>query len=431
MSNTKKWLIPLIILAVTALVANFILNNPPESRRGGKSTKPQLTVEVVNLQPQQYQVIVDSYGTVQPKTQSALVAQVSGQINYVSPQFRNGGFFSKGDVLVKLDQRDYLADKQIAEASLLSAQQKLLEEEANSKQAEIDWQRLGNGQPASDLVLRKPQLAAAKANLLSAEAQLARAQLNLERTKITAPYDGRILSQLVDFGQVLANNSKLAEIYSTDSVEIRLPINNSDIDLINFPEEFRINNPELPSIEANFTSSLTSNQHWVGQITRTEAAIDASSQQLYIVAQIKDPYNPTIHPGTSIKIGQYVSAKVQGKTINNAIVINNNAIYQGSYVYVVEDDLLKRRDIKIRWQNSQKTIIEDGLSANDVLVTTPLGQVSSGTPVAISGRAKNNNSATDKDARMREAAKRMGITLEELKQRRQSGQTPNGAKGPQ
>jgi RND family efflux transporter MFP subunit len=419
MSKVKKWLIPLAILVFSLVIANIIFNNPPESKRGGPSGASQLTVEVTELAPQQFTVIVDTFGTVHPRTQNALVAQVSGQIKYVSPQFRNGGFFDKGDVLLKLDQRDYDADVKIAEAGLLSAEQVLLEEQANARQAQTDWKRLGNGQAPSDLVLRKPQLAAAQASLLSAEASLTIAKLALERTQITAPYDGRILEQLVDFGQVLAANSQVAEIYSTDSVEIRLPINNSDIGLVNFPEEYRTSNSLQSVIEARFTSSLSENQTWLGKIIRTEGAIDSSTQQLYIVAQIEDPYNPKLHPGPSIKIGQYVNAQVQGKTLDDAIVINNSAIYQGSYVYVVEKSLLKRRDISIRWQNSQNTIIENGLRAGELLVTTPLGQVSSGTRVSIAGEQQPQRPASsEQEAKLQQMAKKMGITMEELRAKR-------------
>jgi multidrug efflux pump subunit AcrA (membrane-fusion protein) len=118
---------------------------------------------------------------------------------------------------------------------------------------------------------------------------------------------------------------------------------------------------------------------------RTEGAIDSDSQQLYIVAQIDNPYNKSNENVAPIKIGQYVNAEIVGKTIEQALVIPNSAIYQGSYVYVVEQvkgrSLLKRKEITIRWQNSQEAIIESGLSFNEQLVLTPLGQVSSGTPV--------------------------------------------------
>ncbi|MEP1446371.1 MAG: efflux RND transporter periplasmic adaptor subunit [Paraglaciecola sp.] len=432
MSKVKKWLIPLAILVITLVIAKLIFDNPPESKRGGPSGASQLTVEVTQLKPEQYTVVVDTFGTVQPRTQNALVAQVSGQIIEVNPQFKNGGFFSKGDVLLTLDQRDYLADVKIAEAGLLSAEQALLEEKANAKQAKIDWERLGNNAEPSDLVLRKPQLAAAQASLLSAEASLTIAKLALERTQITAPYDGRILEQLVDLGQVLSANTKVAEIYSTDSVEIRLPINNSDIDLVNFPEEYRDNNQRQSNIEARFTSSLSNNQSWLGKVIRTEGAIDSNAQQLYIVAQIEDPYNPLLHPGPSIKIGQYVNAEVQGKTLADAIVIDNSTIYQGSYVYVVEDSLLRRRDISIRWQNSQKSIIENGLNAGEFLVTTPLGQVSSGTRVSIAGEQQpRKKPSADREVKLQQMAKKMGVSVEELRAKRGNKAAGPAANSPQ
>ncbi len=444
MSKTKKWLIPLIVLLICGFTARFIFNNPPENRRGGKPNAPQMTVQVQTITPTQYTVVVDSFGTVQPTTQSALVAQVSGQIVYVSPQFRNGGFFEQGDALVRIDPRDYVASVKIAEASLISAKQVLLEEQASAKQAQIDWQRLGNGEPASDLVLRKPQVAAAKARLLSAEAGLTRAKLALERTEIKAPYAGRVLRQLVDFGQVVGNNAKLADIYSTDSVEIRLPINNNDIGLINLPEEFRTNTQHSAPIEARLTSSLSSDQTWLGKIVRSEASIDTNSQQLNVVAQIMDPYNQQLHPGTQVKIGQYVSAEVQGRRLSNAILIDNRAIYQGSYVYVVEQGLLKRRDIQIRWQNNKEALIGSGLIAGEKVVLTPLGQVSSGTPVLIEGDNSNpplgsymvgkkggaEQSQPDRQARLQKAADRMGISVEELKARRKNGAGKEHSKKP-
>lgn len=431
MSKVKKWLVPLAILVITLVIAMVILNNPPESRRGGPSKASQLTVEVSQLKPERYTVVVDTFGTVQPRTQSALVAQVSGQINYVSPQFRNGGFFAKGDVLLKLDQRDYFANVKIAGAKLLSAEQTLLEEKANTTQANIDWKRLGKGKVPSDLVLRKPQLAVAKANLLSAQAGLTIAKLALERTEIKAPYGGRILEQQVDFGQVVATNSQVAEIYSTDSVEIRLPINNSNIDLVNFPEQFSSSNNAHSLIEVRFTSSLSKNQTWLGKVIRTEGAIDSNSHQLYIVAQIEDPYNRELHPGASIKIGQYVQAEVQGKTLNDAIVISNSTIYQGSYVYVVKEGLLARRNINIRWQNSQNAIIESGLSAGELLVTTPLGQVSSGTRVSIAGEPtptspRQRKPSGEREAKLQQMAKKMGITVKELRAKHKA-QGPNSA----
>jgi RND family efflux transporter MFP subunit len=377
----RKILIPAVIIAFTIVAVVLITKNPPKGRKGRPQQVAQMTVEVEKLKPQSYQVMLDSFGTVKPRTQSVLVAQVAGQINYVSSHFRDGGFFEKGDVLVKIDDRDYQAEVKIAQSTLMAGKQTLLEEQARSNQALADWKRLGNGDEPSVLVLRKPQLESAKAKVMSAQAQLEKTQLKLERTQIVAPYAGRILKKKVDIGQVISTNSQLADIFAVDYVEIRLPIKNNDLALIDLPEEYRNSGVQVQPVPVNFQSDLIGNQSWQGEVVRTEGAIDNSAQQLYIVAQINNPYQSSTH--SPIKIGQYVTAQIKGKSIDNALVIPNSAIYQGSYVYIVSDGVLIRTDIETRWQNSHDAIIASGLEFGDKLVLTSLGQVSSGTAVSI------------------------------------------------
>lgn len=383
MTVTKKIILPVIILTVCIALVYFITQNPPEAKRRPVSSGPQITVKTTSISPVDYQVMLNSFGLVRPRTQSNLVAQVSGQIMKISEQFRDGRFFEKGEPLVWLDERDYLAEVNIAKANVLSGKQNLLEEEARGQQALVDWQRLGDGSKPNALVLRKPQLEAAKAALLSAEAQLQKAQLALERTTITAPYAGRILNTQADIGQVVNSNSVLASIYAIDVVEVRLPINNNDLELIDLPKEYRGNTVLDGNTKVYLNSDLIGQQSWLAKIVRTEGAISSDSQQLYVIAQIEDPYNELNDDKMPVKIGQYVNADIVGKQITNAIVIPNSAIYQGSYVYTVVDGALLRKDITIRWQNTDEAIIDKGLRAGETLVLTTLGQVSSGTRVQI------------------------------------------------
>ena len=381
---TKKAIIPLIVLAVFIIVALLIFNNPPEAKRSHLPSKPQLTVETLALKQAPYQVRLQSYGTVRPRIESQLVAQVSGQIVEVSPQFRNGGFFERGDQLVRIDSRDYEAEVNIAKAALISAEQLLAEEQARSEQALEDWRRLGNTTQASDLVLRKPQLQAAQAQVISAQSALDKVQLNLERTRILAPFAGRILNKQVDVGEVVSNNMPLASIYATDYVEIRLPLKNRDLDYIRLPESYRFNATQNNEpVAVTIYSDLVGDQIWQGKIVRTEGAIDGTSRQLHVVATIDDPYGAQATGKQPLKIGEYVTAQIQGIRLENALVIPNSSIYQGSYVYLVEQGRLLRRNIEIAWQNDREAIIQGGLTTGDQLVLTPLGQVASGIPVKV------------------------------------------------
>ncbi|EGG99425.1 Membrane-fusion protein [gamma proteobacterium IMCC2047] len=313
-----------------------------------------------------------------------MVPQVAGKVVRISPNFRNGGFFEAGELLLEIDDRDYRARVNSARANLIESRQLLIQEQAQVKQAKDDWVRLGNrGQPPT-LVSREPQLKAAQAKVLAAEAQLDTAQANLERTRIVAPYAGRMLEKKVDVGQVVNANSAIASIYAVDTVEVRLPLKNRDLAYIDLPEILRVNKDRqqtLPAVE--LISELGKSEHWQGKIVRTEGAIDAASQQLYVIAQIDDPYGETARDRQPLKIGQYVRAEISGRRLKQALVIPNNAIYQGSYVYLVEQGTLRRRNIDIAWQNDNQVLIKKGLKAGELLVLTPLGQVASGTAVRI------------------------------------------------
>ena len=252
-----------------------------------------MTVETIPVMPRDYQVMLQSYGTVQPRTRSMLVAQVSGQIVEINENVRDGGFFEQGDVLGRIDPRDYEADVQIAQAALADANQALAEAIARSEQAREDWERLGNDGEPSDLVLRIPQLEAARARVQSAESSLTKAKLDLERTRIVAPFAGRVLRKLVDLGQVVSTNAQLAEIYATDVVEIRLPLRNRDLRFIDLPERYRHSDAEESNgTDSIIKSDLIGEDEWQANLVRTEGAIDESARQLHVIAQIVGEERP-------------------------------------------------------------------------------------------------------------------------------------------
>lgn len=437
-SQLRKRLVPIAVLVIVAIIAYVILNNPPQAGRRGPSQAPQMSVQVEALQPKLYQIMLNSFGTVKPKTESMLVAQASGQIVQLADNFRDGGFFKKGDVLLQLDARDHQADVDIAKANLLDAKQQLAEQQAKAEQALQDWKRLGKSGQPNDLVLRKPQLAAAEAKLLSAKAQLTKAELTLERTKIVAPYDGRVLNKNVDLGQVVSNNMQLASIYATDVVEIRLPIKNQDLKLIDLPEEFSDRQGAKRKGNAVTFYSTLGNDQWQGNLVRTEGSIDSQSNQLYVVAQIDEPYVRS-DKQMAIKIGQYLSAKVTGNLLTDALVIPVSSIYQGSYVYIVEEGVLLRKEITLLWKNEHEAVVQSGLNAGDNLVVTALGQVSSGTPVSIMGdesqqlsakpQAKKRSFAdlpTPVQERIKQEAESRNVSVEQVMKERREARASRG-----
>lgn len=388
MNLKSRKLIPIGILGGLLILATIIRMNPPEAPQRAAFAGPMMSVETLPVIARDYQIMLQSYGTVQPRTRSMLIAQVGGQIVSVNENVRDGGFFEQGDVLGQIDPRDYEADVQIAEATLADARQALAEAVARSEQAQEDWRRLGNEGEPTELVLRIPQLEAARARVKSAESNLSKAKLDLERTNIVAPFAGRVLRKLVDIGQVVGMNTQLAEIYATDIVEVRLPLRNRDLGYVNLPEAYRFTDIDpADTVDVVIRSDLIGDETWQANLVRTEGAIDESARQLHVIAQINDPYGRNNVGRSPIKIGQYVTAEIEGKYLSDVMVIPNHTIYQGTYVYTVEDGILRRKDIDIAWQNDEEAVVASGLKPGDELVTTPLGQVTSGIQVSVIGAA--------------------------------------------
>jgi len=373
-----KIILPVLVLAVCFIAARAVIANRPEPQKRPQF-KTTTSIDATRVSSSDYPVIVRTQGLVGAAREGSLVPEVAGTITTVSPNFVVGGAFEAGDVLVEIDNRDYQIALTLAEATFAQAAATLEEEKARSAQAADDWKRLGRSGKPSALTLRKPQLAAARASLEGARAQVQRAQLDLDRTKIVAPYRGRVRSKTVDLGQFINKGSQIAQIYSIDPAEIRLPLTNNQLGFVDLPGTPSSINQREVTLHANIGGEQ---QQWQGRIVRTEGAIDPNSRQLFAIAQIDNPYQSGQSP---LRIGQYVKADVTGKTLKEVIVIPRSALREDREVLLVDElGTLQKRDVQVVWKDAEVAVIREGLNAGDVISLTSLGTVTNGSRVKAS-----------------------------------------------
>jgi RND family efflux transporter MFP subunit len=381
-SNKLKFLLPIGIVVVALVAGRAIISSKPEAQRMAPPVVP-LSVEATRLVSTDYQVMVTADGTVRPRTTSTLIPQVPGRVIEVSPSFREGGFFERGDVLLRIEPRDFELALSSAQAQVAQASAALEQELALAEVVKGDWESLGKQAPS--LGLRKPQIAAARAALLSAEAQLERAQVDLQRTVIRAPYAGRILEQNVDIGQFVSVGTTLARIYSIDYVEIRLPLGNRQLEYVRLPERFRddgnVTSQDGPAVTIEAMVGRTA-YTWEGRIVRAEGTIDTQSRQLYVVAQVDAPYARGPEGRPPLRIGQFVQARIHGTLLKNVIVIPRSALREGGEVLLVdEDSILRRRAVSVLWSDETHVVVADTLAPGEILALTPLSVSAAGSPV--------------------------------------------------
>jgi RND family efflux transporter MFP subunit len=397
-----KIVLPIAIVAGALVAGRLIMSSKPQAQRQAPAAAP-LSVEAMRLVATNYQVMVSADGTVRPRTSSTLIPQVSGRVIEVSPNFREGGFFELGDVLLRIEPRDFELALASAEAQVAQASAAMEQELALAEVVKNDWESLGKQAP--DLGLRKPQIAAARAALLSAESQLERARVDLQRTVIRAPYAGRILEQNVDIGQFVSVGTTLAKIYAVDYVEIRLPLSNSQLEFVQLPERFRddgnVTSQEGPAVTVEAVVGRTT-YTWEGRIVRAEGSIDTQSRQLYVVAQVDDPYSRGPEGRPPLRIGQFVHARIHGKLLEDVIVIPRSALREGREVLLVdENNVLRRRPVSVLWSDETRVVLDDSVAPGEILALTPMSVSAEGSPVTatVDGEQRNAGAATPRGTR--------------------------------
>ncbi len=428
-------LVSLAILLIGFSVIGGMFASKPEARKYGSRPAPSVGVETTKLQPENYDVWIDSYGIAEPLTQTNLVSDVNARVIEVSPNIRAGSSFKRGELLVRLDSRDYEIEVQVAIAAVADAKFKFAQETAQAELAEKDWNIRPGNPAAKELALRKPQVAAAEASLKASQARLARARLDLERTQIRAPFDGKVLRQMVDLGQVVNPSQAIAEIYSIAEMEIRLPIKAIDLDNIALPASGSYENAtdsntalvSFPKVRLEAELGRTTYQ-WTAELVRSEGAFDSETRMLYLVARIKNPFDSNqLRPG--LRVGQFLRAKIEGSQLEQVYVIPRRAVTQDNFIAIAEEGLLQKRKIIPLWTDSDSVIVAStsmsqvarygndsfssdsygnkrsqnqptlpALNENDLLILTPTANLVNGTRVKSISEDQSAQRQTQKTA---------------------------------
>lgn len=363
-----KIFLPILLIAVAALaaVALFAARTPAAQN---PAPPPTLLVDVAVAKREPVTFTVRSQGVVAPRTRTTLMSEVSGLIVEVSPAFVAGGFFSKDDVLVRIDPRNYQTAMKRATAAVAQATTQVATENALAGYAYQDWERLRSleaaDRPISDLTLRKPQVAEAVAQLESAEADLEKASGDLARTVIRAPYDGMVREKRADVGQFVNTGTPLAETFATDYAEVRLPVPQADLNYLDLP---RANGRE--SLPVTVTADIGgTTQTWEAAVVRTEGVFDPDTRVLHLVAQVQDPYASGSEP---LRIGTFVSATIQGTSAGEVFVIPRHSLERGRTLWMVGDDLtIEPRDLTILRADEGFAYVASGLRDGERYTVTP------------------------------------------------------------
>jgi len=384
MNKTKRrflhFAIPIVLVALGILGLRTLTASKPQlEKRKPPAPIPMVRTIKVKTGPQSVNIIGE--GTVRPLREINVVPQVGGKAVDVSPALVNGGEFSQGDTLLRIDPVDYQLAVTLAKAKVKDSESglKLAEEEAAAAQEE--WRLLHAGSPKANrnpppLVAKEPQLAAAQAKLEADRADLRRALLDLERTELKAPFDSRVSQENVDVGQYVSPGQALASLYSTEAAEIVVPLEDEDLFWFHVPGFTPGNSP---GSSAKVLARLAGRERtWPGAVVRTEGKLDERTRMINVVVRVEKPYAKK----PPLPVGLFVTVEIEGRTLPDGTVIPRSALHQDDVVWVVDnDDRLHFREVDVARVQGDDVMIEDGLKDGEMVVMTPLEAVTDGMSV--------------------------------------------------
>ncbi|MFV0275967.1 MAG: efflux RND transporter periplasmic adaptor subunit, partial [Parahaliea sp.] len=374
MARTRKQLaLSLLILAGACSVTTLLYLNRPATTISEPEYVP-VTVDVAVAEPETIRIPVEAQGTVTPLRQTGLMAEVAGRITEVSPAFNVGGFIPEGGMLLRIDPRDYQTALLRAQSAVASAESALAQEKGRADVALREWKKLPagsqRGDDARDLYLRKPQLEQAKAELLAARADLGTAEDNLDRTTVRAPYDALISAKSVELGQYVSPGNPLAEVFSVDYAEVRLPIPQGKLDYLELPGLDGYTSAPAIDLYTEVGGKVT---RWPAVLQRSEGVFNESSRVLYTVARIDDPYAIRHTDRPPLRIGTFVYAGITGRALPDLVALPRHVLRTGNQLWVVDaEQRLRDREVTVLRTGGDLIYISAGLEAGELVSLTSM-----------------------------------------------------------
>ncbi|CAM2069180.1 Efflux RND transporter periplasmic adaptor subunit [Sulfidibacter corallicola] len=330
-NKKKTWLVFLGSALISLLVLGFVFQEgekaAPDERTDRAGTGMPVTVRTVS--PNRHPALITALGEVTPLWQTALKSQVNGRVIELSSKLLPGNEVRQGEALVQLEDSAYRQQLNEARGRLAMARVQLLREEREASEARANWKRSGiEGEPESDLVLRVPQVEAARAEVASAESAVEHARTQLEQTTILAPYDGLIVERFVNPGASLFAGDEVAHLVGLDAAEVAVQLDAEQWSLLPRPLESATIELVDPERDLRWRASAVRDSRRLGSATRLRT--------LYLRVERPLAQSPPLLPGT------FVRAEITGKSLENVLLVPEGALTkQGLIWYVDGQDRLR------------------------------------------------------------------------------------------
>ena len=388
-----------IFLAMFAVSWFFMATKPVSMRKRAETTR--FAVNVLEVSVGEAPVQIRALGTIRPYQETNINARVSSQVVFLSENSDIGAIGKKDEVLVKLDADTYVNTLRLKKSDLAKAKAAYELEMGQQSVAKAEAEQLKQLSSSfigeviiSDLALRAPQLAQAKADVEAAEAAVKMAQLDVDYTTIKAPYNSMVTERNVSVGSLTNTQDNLMTLVGIDEYRIEAAVAIDKLTSLNLKKN------------ANSKVQITTSTGVVreGRIIRHVASLDSATRMGRILISIPDPLGIK-NNAPALILGDHAEVVFKAGTLENSVIVPRRALQPNDSVFVAmpvtqnKDDgsdedgvqyVLDIREVDIAWKDLDNVYIRSGLENSEYVITSVIPTAIQGMPLTISNIVKNS-----------------------------------------
>ncbi len=333
----------------------------------GKQPKNDVKIEavsVVTAKPFISDIVFSTtlLGTILPIKEADISPKMGGEL--VEILVKENTYVKKDQIVAKLDPTDAKLVLAQAEAGLKTAQAGLLQAEANYNNAKVEFERAKRLKETDAIAdkafdkaktgfeLASAQLEVAKAQVSQAEVGLATSKQQLEDTNITSPVDGIIASKIANEGERIRGMATILKVMNIAVVKLEVSASEDLITKIKKYKEVKVKLDAYP--DKSFT----------GTINDISPTIDPLSRTFKVTIHIRNPHY-------ILKPGMFARVVLELEKHKEVICIPQGAVFNrglDNYIYIVEGNKAKLKQVKLGLQDLEKVEIVEGLLENEEVV---------------------------------------------------------------
>ncbi len=349
-----KTIIFFLVLGTSIFSYKYLITTKPQAKPL-KVEEKVFYVNVVKTKRNNYTPTSDAFGKIVSSRSGDLRFGVSGKVDFISKSFLNGSYVTNGQVLAKLDQKRFLLDikKLASETQELSKQLDIRKRQVKRFKSMLARKVISQSRYDSELIL----LSKNKSDYSRSKINLEKAQEDLSYSILKAKFNGRLSNVKINKGQFITSNEKIADIFSTDDIEVEFVV----------PSKVFSNSKVLigKSIEVLWEGGTTSLKKIKGNIERSDGRTNENEGGGKLFAKI----NLKVNENNYIPVGTFVRVIYPQGDFKSLFKLPETALF-GDKVYIVENKIAKERKVDLKYKGSGFILVEGDLTEDDQIIST-------------------------------------------------------------